>query len=184
MRFAVLPPGTVRSAATLGGVPAERIVTAASNPARALLYLHGGAYVVGSPVTHRAAAAHLTHATGAVGYVLDYRMAPEHPYPAAVDDALAAYRALLDSGLSPDQVVVSRGPYRALRHPSYTGLLAAFLGGGLMFGNALGAAASFLVILAALIQRLLREERALVDALGDEYLAFAKERARLVPFVW
>lgn len=85
---------------------------------------------------------------------------------------------------SPDQVVVSRGPYRALRHPSYTGLLAAFLGGGLMFGNALGAAASFLVMLAALIQRLLREERALVDALGDEYLAFAKERARLVPFVW
>lgn len=107
MQFAVLPEGTVRSAATLGGVPAERIVTAASNPSRALLYLHGGAYLVGSPVTHRAVAAHLAHATGAVAHVLDYRLAPEHPYPAAVDDALAAYRALLDSGLTPEQVVVA-----------------------------------------------------------------------------
>lgn len=107
MRFSVLPKSTVRSAASLGGVPAERIVTAASNPDRALLYLHGGAYIVGSPTTHRAVAAHLTHAIGATGHVLDYRMAPEHPYPAAVDDALAAYRALLDSGLSPEQIVVA-----------------------------------------------------------------------------
>jgi protein-S-isoprenylcysteine O-methyltransferase Ste14 len=85
---------------------------------------------------------------------------------------------------SADQVVVSRGPYRVLRHPSYTGLLAAFVGCGLMLGNWLGTAASSLLVLSGLIYRLLREERAMIDALGADYLAFAKDRARLVPFVW
>jgi protein-S-isoprenylcysteine O-methyltransferase Ste14 len=85
---------------------------------------------------------------------------------------------------SADQEVVGRGPYRVLRHPSYTGLLAAFVGCGLMLGNWVGTAASFLVILTGLIYRLLREEQAMIDTLGDEYLDFAKDRARLVPFVW
>lgn len=107
MRVAFLPKGTRTEATTLGGVPAERVVTPRSDPAFALLYLHGGAYLVGSPTSHRAAAAHLVHAVGAVGHVLDYRLAPEHPYPAAVDDALAAYRALLDSGVPAQRVVVA-----------------------------------------------------------------------------
>lgn len=85
---------------------------------------------------------------------------------------------------SPDQVVVTRGPYRVLRHPSYTGLLAVFLGGGLMFGNAVGAAVSFVILLGALVHRLLAEEHALADALGEEYVSFASKRARLVPHVW
>ena len=86
--------------------------------------------------------------------------------------------------ISADQVVIERGPYRVLRHPSYTGLLAAFLGAGLMLGNWVGTAASFLLILVGLIIRLLREERAMIDTLGDAYVDFAKDRARLVPFVW
>lgn len=85
---------------------------------------------------------------------------------------------------SPEQVVLSRGPYRVLRHPSYTGLLLAFLGGGLMFGNWAGAGASVLLLLLALVGRLRREERALADALGEAYLDFARHRARLVPFLW
>ncbi len=85
---------------------------------------------------------------------------------------------------SADQAVISRGPYRVLRHPSYTGLLAALLGCGLMLGNWVGAAASLLVVLVALVFRLLREERALVDVLGDTYRDFAEDRARLVPHVW
>lgn len=104
MRFPVLPKGTHTERTELGGVPAERIVTAASDPGQALLYLHGGAYLVGSPRTHRAAAAHLSHAAGTVAHVLDYRLAPEHPYPAAVEDALAAYQALLATGV---EVVVA-----------------------------------------------------------------------------
>lgn len=107
MRFPVLPRGTTVERATLDGVPAERITTPATDHDSALLYLHGGAYLVGSPVTHRAVAAHLAHAAGAVAHVLDYRLAPEHPYPAAVDDALAAYRALLDSGLPAERIVVA-----------------------------------------------------------------------------
>lgn len=85
---------------------------------------------------------------------------------------------------SVDQVVVARGPYRVLRHPSYTGLLMAIVGGGLVLGNWVGAAASVLLILAGLVYRLLREERAMVDTLGGAYVDFAKDRARLVPFVW
>lgn len=107
MRVSVLPTGTRREAAHLGGVPAERITTPASLPDRALLYLHGGAYLVGSPTTHRAVAAHLADSARAVGFVLDYRLAPEHPHPAAVDDALAAYQALLESGWSAERIVVA-----------------------------------------------------------------------------
>ncbi|GIF22446.1 protein-S-isoprenylcysteine O-methyltransferase Ste14 [Actinoplanes tereljensis] len=85
---------------------------------------------------------------------------------------------------SADQVVVDRGPYRVLRHPSYTGLLLAFAGAGLMWGNWVGAAGSVGLILAALIYRLRIEERALIAALGDPYRAFAATRARLIPYLW
>jgi protein-S-isoprenylcysteine O-methyltransferase Ste14 len=85
---------------------------------------------------------------------------------------------------SPDQVVIQRGPYRMLRHPSYTGLLAAFVGCGLMLGNWMGTVACFLLVLLGLVYRLLREEHAMVDCCGDAYLDFAKDRARLVPHVW
>ncbi|MBM7516095.1 alpha/beta hydrolase fold domain-containing protein [Nocardioides nitrophenolicus] len=107
MRFPVLPTGTSVRPTTLGGVPADRVTTPASGHDRALLYLHGGAYLAGSPITHRAVGAHLADATGTVAHVLDYRLAPEHPYPAAVEDALAAYRALLDTGLAPERIVVA-----------------------------------------------------------------------------
>lgn len=106
-RFAVLPKGTRIESGVLGGRPSDRIVTAASNQDRALLYLHGGGYTVGSRTTHRAAAAHLAHAAGVVAHLLDYRLAPEHPYPAAVDDAVAAYRELLDQGIGAERIVVA-----------------------------------------------------------------------------
>ena len=106
-KVAVLPKGTRSTATRLGGVPSDRIVTAASRPDCALLYLHGGGYTVGSRTTHRAVASHLAHAVGAVGHLLDYRLAPEAPYPAAVEDALAAYQALLEHGIAPGRVVVA-----------------------------------------------------------------------------
>ena len=85
---------------------------------------------------------------------------------------------------SKDQPVVDRGPYRLLRHPSYTGLLLAFVGCGLMTGNWLSTAGSVTLAVTALSYRIRIEERALNDALGDRYRDFAKGRARLVPFLW
>lgn len=107
MRVSVLPKGTRTEVTRLGDVPAMRISTPASLPDRALLYLHGGAYLIGSTTTHRALAAHLADASSTVAFVVDYRLAPEHPYPAAVDDALTAYRALLESGYPADRIVVA-----------------------------------------------------------------------------
>ena len=85
---------------------------------------------------------------------------------------------------SEDQPVVERGPYRVLRHPSYTGLLLTFAGGGLIADNWVSAAGAVGVLLAALIYRLRIEERALDDALGERYRLFAATRARLIPYVW
>ena len=80
--------------------------------------------------------------------------------------------------------VVDHGPYRVLRHPSYTGLLLAFVGCGLMLGNWVSAAGSVALVLIALVYRIRIEERALTAALGNDYRDFATSRARLVPFVW
>jgi protein-S-isoprenylcysteine O-methyltransferase Ste14 len=85
---------------------------------------------------------------------------------------------------SADQPVVTRGPYRVLRHPSYTGLLLAFAGAGLMVGNWLSAAGAFVLILIALLHRMRIEEHALTVALGDRYAEFAASHARLIPYVW
>ncbi len=85
---------------------------------------------------------------------------------------------------SGDQPIVNRGPYRVLRHPSYAGLLLAFGGGGLMWGNWLSTAGSVGLLLVALLYRLRIEERALTAALGDRYRCYAAGRARLIPYVW
>ena len=85
---------------------------------------------------------------------------------------------------SEDQPVVERGPYRVLRHPSYTGLLLALVGGGLMVGNWVSTAGSVALILTGLVYRVRIEERALNAALGDRYRSFAAGRARLFPFLW
>ncbi|MBN3005213.1 alpha/beta hydrolase [Chromobacterium alkanivorans] len=74
---------------------------------RVILYLHGGGYCFCSPLTHRGVAAALAVEADARAFSLDYRLAPEHPFPAAVDDALAAYQALLDEGVAPGCIVVA-----------------------------------------------------------------------------
>ena len=82
---------------TLAGRPVETAVPAARTGGT-VLYLHGGGFCIGSPATHRALATHLAAATGATVHVLDYRLAPEHPFPAALDDAVAAWRELAAEG--------------------------------------------------------------------------------------
>ncbi len=85
---------------------------------------------------------------------------------------------------SDDQPVVDRGPYRILRHPSYTGLLLALLGCGLIYENWFSTAGSVSIVLVALVYRIRIEERALNLALGERYSDFSAGRARLVPFLW
>jgi len=102
-----LPKGTRVDRLRLGGRPAERITAGSPRDRSAVLYLHGGGYTVGSPATHRSLAAHLAGALGGAVYVPDYRLAPEHPYPAALDDAEAAYLELLSTGLTPEALAVA-----------------------------------------------------------------------------
>jgi acetyl esterase/lipase len=96
-----VPHAAVASAGQVGGVAGEWLRprrSAAAKPAAAILYLHGGAYCIGSPRTHRSLTARLSLASGLPVFALDYRLAPEHPYPAALDDALVAFRALRAEG--------------------------------------------------------------------------------------
>jgi acetyl esterase/lipase len=102
-----LPDGTRCDPVEANGVPCEWISASGARLDRAILYLHGGGYVIGSINTHRGTVARLSAACSARALAVDYRLAPEHPFPAAVDDATAAYRWLLDSGLEPSRIVVA-----------------------------------------------------------------------------
>ena len=95
---APLPAGVSVHSTAVAGRPAERVASATGYGDRAVLLLHGGAFLIGSPRTHRVLAAHLAVVSGAPVYTLDYRRAPEHPFPAAVDDAAAAYAELANAG--------------------------------------------------------------------------------------
>ncbi|SEL31373.1 alpha/beta hydrolase [Streptacidiphilus jiangxiensis] len=92
-----LPDDVVVEPRTLGGIPALEIGIDGVTPDGTLLWFHGGFYVLGSARTSAALAANVARRTGTRVVSVDYRLAPEHPYPAALDDALAAYRALLDA---------------------------------------------------------------------------------------
>jgi acetyl esterase/lipase len=89
-----------------GGVPAEWIRAPGAQSDRVMLYFHGGGYVVGSMRTHRTMLSHISRASGFAVLGLDYRLAPETPFPAPVEDALAAYRWLLHRGIEPGNIVL------------------------------------------------------------------------------
>jgi len=90
----------------LGGRPVEVLVPRGGTEAT-VLYLHGGGFTIGSARTHRALATHLAAASGATVHLLDYRLAPEHPFPAALDDVVAAYRELLERGAVPARTALA-----------------------------------------------------------------------------
>ena len=91
---------------TVAGRPAEWVAAPGSSADRAVLYLHGGGYVIGSCDTHRNLAYNLSAASKARVLLLDYRLAPESPFPAAVEDAVAAYCWLLDEGFAPGRLSI------------------------------------------------------------------------------
>jgi acetyl esterase/lipase len=91
---------------SLGGVPTEKVTANNASVKHAVLYIHGGGWVGGKPGTHRAITWRLAEQLGCAVYAIDYRLAPEHPYPAALEDCEKAYRALLDSGYAASGLVV------------------------------------------------------------------------------
>jgi epsilon-lactone hydrolase len=90
-----------------GNVKAEWVIPPGADTERVLLYFHGGGYVMGSINTHRAMVARMARAAGARALMIDYRLAPERPFPAAVEDATAAYRWLLDQGRPPQKIALA-----------------------------------------------------------------------------
>ncbi len=104
----IRPPRTVAvERITVDGVPCEWLKPKSTRPEAAILYLHGGAFCSGSPVTHRHLVGRLSKLTGASVLVPDYRLAPEHVFPAALDDCISCYLHLLGRGFSPDRIVVA-----------------------------------------------------------------------------
>jgi len=90
-----------------GGVKAEWLTAPGASSDRAILYLHGGGYAIGSINTHRALGGSISRAAKARVLLIDYRLAPEYPHPAAVEDSTAAYRWMLKQGLSPKRIAVA-----------------------------------------------------------------------------
>lgn len=90
-----------------GGIAGEFVVSRRVQSPEAILYLHGGAYCVGSPRTHRTITGTLARLTGARVFAADYRLAPEHPFPAAVDDAVAAWHGLLAEGFEANRLAIA-----------------------------------------------------------------------------
>ncbi|MBY0334283.1 MAG: alpha/beta hydrolase [Acetobacteraceae bacterium] len=101
-----LPGDVATEAAAAGGVKAEWTATPGADPGRVLLYLHGGGYVSGSIASHRHMVAEAGRQAGIRTLALDYRLAPEDPFPAGLEDAMAGYRFLLDSGIAPGRIAI------------------------------------------------------------------------------
>ena len=95
------------SKVSLAGVPAERTIARGADNGPTLLYIHGGGMVLCSPRSHRDIISHIAVAAGACVYAPDYRLAPQNPFPAGLEDVFTAYRALLDQGIQPNRIVVA-----------------------------------------------------------------------------
>jgi acetyl esterase/lipase len=102
-----LPEDVRCKAVDAGGVPAEWIAAPGAEDERVVFHLHGGGYVAGSVDTHREMISRISRAAAARALAIDYRLAPEHPFPAAVEDSTAAYRWLLSSGVDPSRTVMA-----------------------------------------------------------------------------
>src|SRR4051794_38700606 len=102
-----LPPDIRVESADAEGVPAEWTATPGADPTRAILFLHGGGYIAGSITSHRHMIAQAGREAGARTLALGHRLAPEHPFPAALEDTLAGYRYLLAQGFDPRRIAMA-----------------------------------------------------------------------------
>ncbi len=102
-----VPADVSREPVDANGVPAEWIVAPGARADRVIYYLHGGGYSIGSINTHREMISRISRAAGARALAIDYRLAPEHPFPAAVEDSTTAYRWLLSTNVDPARLVIA-----------------------------------------------------------------------------
>ena len=100
-----VPAGIRRTPTELAGRPAVLVEPEGEAREGTILYFHGGSFALGSPETAMVNTAHLVNRTGLRAFSLDYRLAPEHPFPAAIEDCVAAYRSLLEGGTDPASIV-------------------------------------------------------------------------------
>jgi acetyl esterase/lipase len=105
--FTGLPEGVTFTPLTVAGCPAEWSQAPGGRDDRAVLFLHGGGYCSGSIISHRTMAGGIANAAGLRVLALGFRLAPEHPYPAALDDALAAWDWLIAQGFAPDRLALA-----------------------------------------------------------------------------
>lgn len=105
-RRVTLPAGVRREVVDAGGVPGEWLIPEQGSRDHVLLYLHGGGFVFGWTNMHRQMVSHLVQLAGGSALAVDYRLAPEYPFPAALEDCVTAYRWLLTQGLTPQQIVI------------------------------------------------------------------------------
>jgi monoterpene epsilon-lactone hydrolase len=102
-----MPPDVRCERTDAGGIPAEWVAAPGAEDRNVILYLHGGGYAFGSINTHRDIASRISRASGARVLLIEYHLAPEHPFPAALDDAVAAYRWLLSEGVDPARLILA-----------------------------------------------------------------------------
>jgi epsilon-lactone hydrolase len=99
-------PGVSYEHTEIGGVPGIRVLPEGADPRQMLVLMHGGGFALGSSASHRKMAAHIAKACGAHAFVVDFRLAPENKYPAAIDDGLAVIDGLLEHGLAMSDITL------------------------------------------------------------------------------
>lgn len=104
-RYAKIPAGITIKPLLLEGITCEWAIPAQSPPEKMIFYVHGGGYVAGSCSDHRGFVSKFAQATGIATFIYEYRLAPEHPFPAAVDDSICIYRRILSEGFTPENIV-------------------------------------------------------------------------------
>jgi acetyl esterase/lipase len=102
-----IPADVTTSSGSLDGITVVNVEVTGADPERIIFYLHGGAYAIGTAASSVGLASDLARRAGTRLITVDYCLAPEHPQPAAIEDAVAAYRGLLDSGASPSTIAVA-----------------------------------------------------------------------------
>lgn len=106
-RYAKMPPGVEAKPTVIEGIKAEWLVPAGADPEKLIFYIHGGGYVSGSCSDHRSFVSKFASFTGVSNLIFEYRLAPEHKYPAAVEDSVKVYKWLLASGFKPENIIIA-----------------------------------------------------------------------------